>query len=165
MANGARRNIALNAVAVCVAASGGVAGYLFPSIPCAIASAAITALSVIFGLSLALLAIGSEPASISGEFIRDDFTRKWAEGEVNRQKSRLIARQQALLLTFLITVFSGLVFLGADAAVGPNVYSRAIGAVFVSLTTLSMCYSLFLPFTLSRSLKMKSELRSRPSPP
>lgn len=145
----------------------GYLGYACPSIPQALAPHAITVISIIFGLSLALISIASAPVQIDARFIPNEDARTWALKHATRQNSRLINRQKKLIQSFLLTVTIGLLFLAlsADESLqdGPHAIQTAIailGGVFTGLSTLSMSLSFAIPSILGAVLQRDAIFQS-----
>ncbi|WP_102870532.1 hypothetical protein [Phaeobacter inhibens] len=151
----------ITAIAACLGLSvfSAIVGYHEPVAINAVAPTAITAISIIFGLSLSTLAITAAFSPVSDSATNDKRAQTQLEQDVFREDLRTIKRHKYLILLFLAAVFAGISFITIFQLCTGTIWASVASAVFSFLSALSLCLAFYLPFVIASQLERDSDLR------
>ncbi|AHD09509.1 ABC-2 family transporter protein [Phaeobacter gallaeciensis] len=153
------RNIALLLVCVCLSLGSAHFAYNAPQTILKVAPTTITALSVIFGLSLSTLAIVAAFSPISNSAAYKKGDKYEIARNTAKDDRRTILRQKYLILLIMSAVISGVFFMVIFDFQSCSQSTKIASYVFTFLSTLSLLLACFLPFVVAAQLERDAELR------
>lgn len=147
------RNLFCTLAVVALAGWAGAYSYWNPSPILRVAELVVSSISIIFGLSLALITFAANQPSVSSEVIPKKDTRRGLEQDIAWENDRTILRQQFFVTVFMLTVVLGIVIVAFEKTACLSCwYAWVIGA-FAFFTTLSLAIAFVLPFSISATIK------------
>jgi hypothetical protein len=158
MTSSVRNIIALLAV-IAISMASGVFAYSNPKTVLAASNAAITSMSIIFGLSLSLITLASTQTSISEEVIPKKQVRRGIQADLDWENNRIIFRQKLAVCILLLAVFLGIIFIGSATYAPESSIHAIIGSTFAFFTSISFAISFVLPFSISSTIRRNRRFR------
>lgn len=159
MSDGAFRNFIFSIISVFLSIGIGLLGFNYPSAIARVTEIVITSLSIIFGLSLALIALASSETFISESKYPKEKLRHDLQTDLSNENSRVLTRQVYSIVVFVIAIVFGVAFLGFYEVNSNSAHSRKLSAIFCFFFSLSFTIALTIPFTISKITKRNSFLR------
>lgn len=120
-----------------------------PGIIAPASNAAISALSIIFGLSIAVSALPVHRGDLASRLSNDPAMGKNLARKVENDNVRTLFRQKQLTWLALMSIVSGLVYLVIFKHNPDGGITKIIAAAFSGLTSATLLFTLFLPGLLS----------------
>ncbi len=149
MNSGFRKNLLTVITAVLLSLSTGSFAYFNPTAIEPAASPAISALSVIFGLSIAVSSIALASHNLQPPLGNDPSTNNTKRDRQKADDQRTLTRQKYLTWLALLALILGLIFLVAFKKAPCAILTRIIAATFSFMTSTALMFSLRLPGLLS----------------
>jgi hypothetical protein len=127
----------------------GFLGYNFPIVVQGVAEIIITSLSIIFGLSLALVAMVSANIIVSSDKVPKDEVRQLIKRDITSDNLLILDRQKYAVLVFLAAIVSGILHLAVVDLFSVERPAKISAAIFLSLSSFSFSIACRLPFTIA----------------
>lgn len=149
MKAGALKNATTSFLFVALAVFAGVFAYSSPGAVEAAASPAISALSVIFGLSIAISTLALSSQGSAAPLTNDPLITRQMQEKISGDNNRTLTRQKSLTWTALAALMLGLVFLASFEKAPYSTPTRLIAALFTTSSSAALLFTLHLPNLLS----------------
>lgn len=151
-------------VVVCVAVAA-IFAYFHPSHIETAGRAAISSLSIIFGLSTAVTSLLAVPVENPADLHNDPHLAKQIQAKIERDNRRTLNRQNAINTLAILSIVFGLVYLTANSYDGCSTATRFTAALFAASSTLCLLSALMLPHLLKTLFQRNTYLANKRSKP
>lgn len=131
----------------------GIYAYSFPENIEGASRSAISALSIIFGLSTAVSSLLSSHNALKGSSSNDPHLAAQQRAKALKDDNKTLFRQKLLHVFTLGSIIIGIVYLVAVKDSQCSVITRIIAFAFASGATISLLSTLFLPSLLTSLIK------------
>lgn len=149
------------AVVATLACASAVYAYFHPDHIAVASQTAISALSIIFGLSTAITSILVTPNQTAAGLPSDPDLAKRILSRVAHDNDKTLKRQTYLNSAAIVAVIVGLIYLVAHSAQCTGQVTRLAAALFAFMSTVCLSYALLLPRLLKSLFQRNSYLSSR----
>lgn len=136
-------------------------GFKSPSSYKDAAGVAVSALSIIFGLTAAISSLLHLKLHSPSSLSNDPENAKKIGKQLGFDDDRTLLRQGALHVTALISIMTGLAYLVAIKEAPCALFTRIVAASFAFGTTISLLSSLFLPRLFAALIKRNAYIQTR----
>lgn len=158
------RPILLFGVIIALGLLAGGYAYSFPENIEGASRSAISALSIIFGLSTAVSSLLSSHNTLKGASSNDPHLAAQQRAKALKDDNKTLFRQKLLHLLTLGSIIIGIVYLVALEDSQCSVITKLIAFVFACGATISLLSTLFLPSLLTSLIKRNAYLQRHDSP-
>ena len=159
------RNALFNAVCfLSITGIGFGAGAYGYSSPCSFqtsAQTAVSSLSIIFGLSVAISSLLHINAGAAGRTSNDPATSASIDHKLASDDDRTLRRLMFLHVITLCSILLGLVYLVAIHDAPSAIITKAVTSAFVFCTAFTLLSTLFLPSLLVQMVKRNTYIKSK----
>ena len=148
-------------VIFCLSCSAGLYAFFSPQNIEGASSSAIAALSIIFGLSTAVLTLLKPQEDKTTGLSNDPFQRAKQIEIIQRDDARTLSRQKTLHQITLASVIFGLIYLVALKDSPNSLITKTIAFSFSFSATFSLLSTMFLPNLLASLVERNSHIQGR----
>jgi small-conductance mechanosensitive channel len=126
----------------------------------AVASPAITAVTLLLTVSISFVAILTREIVIDPEVVKQKDAREDCEKDLRELNTIFLHRQKYLTTGYLMTVIFGLALIASHHVSSDALVTRVISSCFAFSTTSSVIISIKTPFAILRVLKRDNFFRN-----
>lgn len=153
-------NVLIVVFVLAVAIGASLFAFYSPKSILAAAATIVTSLSVIFGLSLALITLVSGNVDVSEQSTPKREERYAIKKDIERDNRRTISRQKQAIVVLLSSVVLGISLITVSDFAPDEYLQRIVATAFAFSSTLSFAIAFVLPFSISVNAQRDQYFRS-----
>ena len=119
---------------------------------------AVTSISIIFSLSIALTTMAVRAPQIDPNIVFKQEDRLAMRKDIKQDNKRTMFRQTLLIITSLLAVTTGVLFIALSSYAPHSFCQKIIASAFSFTATMSLLFSFYLPITISQIITRDAEL-------